>query len=507
MQSKTIISLFLACIVLFWAGCEEDFLSLSPSDSLSPDNFYRNEADAESAVNAAYDPLQNVYNISYPNSIEGGTDDIDNANNVSIPTNSWAFSANFSRFDEVWQALYQGAFRSNLVLQNVPDIDMDENTKNRILGEARFLRALYYWHLTSYFGPVPMVTEANPTDASVGAKPASAVADIYNQVIIPDLQEAKNLLPPLSEYGSDDIGRATLGAAQALLGKVYLYNQDYAMAQQELQAVIESGEYQLLADFQNINVVDNNVESIFEVQYSTAPGEDNTRLDYNLPQGQGGWGNRIPEQNIVDEFEDYNGPDPDGVFDNKDPRLFYSVWQDGEFYDNEAAPEGFQAEWTFTGLGMKKGQFPVTRGHWDSPWNECLIRLGDVYLMAAEAAALKSGSTAADKQLAIDWINEVRSRVNMPTYPDVNAPYSVDPSSSRAEFFESIAHERRVELAFELHRLNDLRRWEDEEDSYTSATERLSQYGYQPNRHQYFPYPQEEVDANPELEQNPAYTN
>lgn len=487
MKTNEVLNRLLICSVLVIAGCSGDFLNLEPADTLSPNNFYRNAEDAQSAVNAAYDPLQDLYNVSYPNSIQGGADDVDIYNNVSIPVNIWAFSTNFSRFDEVWQPLYQGIFRANLVFQNVPDIEMDEALKNRIIGEARFLRALYYWHLTTYFGEVPLVTEADPRDSSKGEVPKSPISEIYT-LMIEDLQVAKSLLPLRSEYSEEDLGRATKGAAQTLLGKVYLYDENYAMAETELEAVINSGEYQLVDDFSAINVVDNNAESLFEVQYSTSPGEDNNRLEYNLPQGHGGYGNRIPKQDLVNEFEDHAGP---SAINGKDPRLFYSIFRDGDPYDN-VEPD-FDASWTQTGYAMKKGQYPVTRGFWDSPWDECLIRLADVYLMGAEAA-----NENGNRQKAIDWINEVRARVGMPTYPDSDSPYSVNANSNREEVFEAIVHERRVELAFESHRLNDLRRW-------GLAEQELGQYGYQSPKHRYFPIPQEEVDANSQLEQNPNY--
>jgi hypothetical protein len=479
----------------FLVGCDGDFLNVSPSDQLAPDNFYRDASDAESAVNAAYDPLQPLYRNPWSHTTSGASDDVDIYNAVALPVNNFSFSANLSRFDQVWQSSYQGVFRANLVLQNVPDIDIDQALKDRILGEARFLRALYYWHLTTYFGDVPLVTEANPTDRSAGEVPKSPVEDIYD-LMISDLQEAKNLLPTRSELSDEELGRATNGAAQALLGKVYLYNENYASAEQELEAVINSGEYELIPEFSNINMIDNDQESIFEVQYSSASGESSIRAYYNLPQGHGGFGNRLPEQDLVDEFEDYNGPDPNDNFDNRDPRLYYSVFREGDFYDS-MEPE-FKSSWTETGYAMKKGIFPVTRDWTNMPLNEDLIRLGDVYLMAAEAAILKDGATSSDKAKAINWINKVRDRVNMPTYPDSDSPYSVDQTSSQQQIFEAIVHERRVELALEFHRFNDLRRWE-------LAAEELGEFGYQSPKHRYFPIPQEEVDANPELDQNPNY--
>src|SRR5699024_9847973 len=145
--------------------------------------------------------------------------------------------------DGVWQVLYEGIFRSNLVLQKVPNIDMDESQKSRILGEARFLRALYYWHLSTVFGKVPIIKEASTTDISKSMLPKSSVDEIYD-FIINDLSLAMEGLP--LKYSAEYVGRATHGAAEALLGKVYLYDKNYELAETHLGNVITSGEYELL---------------------------------------------------------------------------------------------------------------------------------------------------------------------------------------------------------------------------------------------------------------------
>src|SRR5690606_11725738 len=144
-------------------------------------------------------------------------------------------------------------------------MEIDEADKSRMLGEAYFLRALYYWHLTALFGEVPMVTEADPTDASKAVVPKSPVSELYD-FMAADLKQAYELLPRQSEYSAADIGRASKGAAEALLGKVYLYARNYPLAEQHLGNVINSQEYQLVPDFADLLVVDNNPESIFEVQ-------------------------------------------------------------------------------------------------------------------------------------------------------------------------------------------------------------------------------------------------
>jgi hypothetical protein len=269
-----------------------------------------------------------------------------------------------------------------------------------------------------------------------------------------------------------------------LLGKVYLYSKNYPMAETYFNNVITSGEYELLTEFSDLMIVDNNIESIFEVQLANLAGQGSSRIQNDYPQGQGGFANLLPTQDLVDEFEDYSGPT---AINGKDPRLFYSIFRDGDPYD-EVEPV-YQQGWTPTSYAKKKGQFPVIRfDNSNLGRNFPLIRLGDVLLMYAEAA--NENNKPAE---AIAAINLVRGRVGMPNLPTVDYPVS-----NKQEIFEAIVHERRVELSSEYHRLNDLRRW-------GLATEQLGPLGYSSGTHDYFPIPQSELDNNPQLVPNPGY--
>src|SRR5690606_30053871 len=182
--------------------------------------------------------------------------------------------------DNVWQTCYGGIFRANIALQKLPAMEIDEADKTRMLGEAYFLRALYYWHLTALFGEVPMSTEADPTDAYKSVVPKSTVDELY-ALMVSDLEQAYNRLPTQSEYSAANIGRASKGASEALLGKVYLYAKNYPMAEKHLENVILSGEYQLVSDFADLLVEDNNSESIFEVQFADLANQGSTRMTNN----------------------------------------------------------------------------------------------------------------------------------------------------------------------------------------------------------------------------------
>lgn len=482
---KRIIRYILPIILLLGAACSKNDLSVAPPSSLIGDSFFRNSADAESALITAYNSVGNFNTNDYAKITEGPLNDIMIYNTQGLNLGTWAINENDVIIDQLWQGAYEGIFRANLVLQNVPDIDMDETRKSQILGEARFLRALFYWQLTTLFGDVPLITEADPTDASKAMLPKAPLADSY-AVMVDDLLDAVNRLPKKSEYPTNDLGRATQGAAQALLGKVYLYASDYARAEDYLGQVISSAEYQLLPEFGDLLVVDNNAESIFEIQYYDVENFGSSRVANDYPQGQGGYANLLPTQDLVDVFESHSGPT---AINGRDPRLFYSIFRDGDPYDNVSPV--FVKAWTPSGYARKKGSYPVVRvNNYNLGRNFPIIRLADVLLMYAEAA---NENNRPDEAIAA--INEVRGRasVGMPALP--TAEFPVD---NKQQIFDAIVHERHVELAFEHHWLHDLQRW-------NLASSVLSGTGYQSPKHRYLPIPQQELNNNPELDQNPEY--
>ena len=470
-------------------GCDSDFLTRTPPSSLSTATFYQNEEDAVSAINAVYATMQKnpLYGRNYDKVTIVPSDDAKIHNTVGEAFETHAFNPATPQIMDVFSGLYEGVFRANLVLQEVPDIDMPQNTKDRILGEARFLRAFYYWHLGANFGDVPLIEEAYPRNPAKAQQPKSDVGAIYD-FAIQDLDQAVDLLP--AEYDAANVGRATSGAARALLGKVHLYDGNYDEAATALKEVIDSPQYELMPDHKTMFETDNNDEYIFEIQYKDTGGsvwgsQDNPNLNeghlrarLNLPEGGGGFGNLPPTQDLVDAFE------------SGDPRLDYAVWMDGDEYGEpgQGVPETYNAEWSPTGYSLKKGLTPLQPFDSDISTNWPLIRLADVYLMYAEA--LNERGNAGDRSDAVDAINEVRARSDMPDLP--TAEY---PTGTQQEVFEAIVHERRVELALENHRYLDLKRW-------GLAEEELD--GFQP-KHRYLPLPQQEIDTNQELEQNPDW--
>lgn len=470
---KNIKTVFIVSSLAFlFLSCDDDFLERKPPDAIPAVGFLNSAERAEQAVNAVYATLQkgDLYSNTLSKLYDPPTGDAILSNTSGYGFNDFTYSAADPHLMAVYSSLYEGIYRANIVIEQVPEIEMDQSLRGRYIAEAKFLRALYYWHLTSLWGDVPLFTEPFevPSDAIVTKSPRE---EIY-LVMIQDLQDAAGIQ-------ASDIGRVTPGAVQALLGKVYLYDENYEKAEEWLGKVIDSKQYELMDDFGhiiNINY-ENNKESIFEVQFAEIGQADvgTLRVRYNNPQVNGGTGNTLPTQRMVDAFEE------------NDPRLSQTVFLDGEpFAPDLSTPnqdlDTYKSGWSATGYNLKKGLFPVMYVN-NRGTNFPVIRYADVLLMYAEAA---NELNMRDK--ARFAVNQVRQRpsVNMP-------PLTVENTGNKEAMFEAIVHERRAELAFEFHRFNDLRRW-------NLAQEELGHLGYT-ERHRYYPLPQEEIDLNKKLVQ------
>lgn len=475
MKPIKFVSLILFASLL--VACDKDFLEKSPPDRLPEDGFFNSADRARAAVNAVYEPLisTNLYGHFLPKLYDVPSGEILLSNTEGLDFNNFAFSAADALLFDVYSGLYRGVKRANTVIAEVPIIDMDENLKSRYIAEAKFLRAFYYWHLTTLWGDVPIFTAplASPDDALIAKSPQVEV----NQVIIQDLQDAIADLPVVTEYGASDMGRATKGAAQALLGKTYLYMKDYANALAMFDEVIKSGDYDLMDEFDRIwnPNFENNRESIFEVQFADIGGPGTgARNNAYLPAVNGGTGSSLATQRIVDAFT------------ADDPRLGYSIFREGDVFAPHLTTaslnlDTYKSIWSSTGYNIRKGLVPITYINGGGT-NYPVIRFADVLLMYAEAAN------------ELDMLDEARNAVNrVRQRPSVNIPpLTAENTGDGPSMFKAIVHERQVELAFENHRFNDLRRW-------GLAAQELTSIGYLPT-HRFYPLPQLEVDINPLLQ-------
>ena len=486
--------ILISSVLAFFAiSCSKDFLDKAPLDSINTENFYQTKEDAIVAINGAYQPLQwpKLYNmrmwtsdIMAGNSIvgAGGGDDgretQDMMNFVTTTDNAGVL--------DLFRGPSPGILRSNVVLQKVPDMNINETLKNRILGEAHFLRGLYYFILVRYFGDVPLITEPQvPGDDLRSAR--TDKAQVYD-LIIQDLTTAKDLLPTKSSYSSTDLGRATKGAATGLLAKVYLTLGNWDQVVSLTNEVTALG-YQLNPNYaDNFDVFNkNSIESLFEIQYTGNAGEgfwDNENQSSwlsaftgprNSDMVAGGYGWNQPTQEFVDSYE------PGDL--RKDVTILYDGCPQfgGQDYD---------PAYSSTGYNLRK--FLVTKAvsatYDNSPMDFPVLRYADVLLMKAEALNNLGRTGEAEAPL-----NEVRARAGLPAVNGL----------SQSDFKEKVLHERRMELVFEGQRWFDMIRV----DGGQWGLDFLHSIGKLNATEKYllFPIPLKEIESNPNLAQNPGY--
>ena len=462
-------------ILLLFSGCDKEFLEKSPPDALTEDGFYNSAERAQLGVNAIYVALQGSWseNLMRINDVPSG--DLVLSNTTPLEYNNYTYYPALTQIHSTYSGLYQGIIRSNAVIKNVPAINMTDALKNQYVGEAKFLRALNYFTLTNLFGAVPLITEPlENTDAALVAR--TPVADI-TKVIIADLVAAEAGLPV--SFSGNNLGRATKGAAQALLGKVYLYNKDYTNAEKYFSLVIASNRYSLMDNFQEVwhRSFENNKESIFEVQYADIGGSGtNNKNGTMLPAVNGATGSTLATKRAFD------------AFDPADPRRGMTIFKSGDAFapNVSTALAVFNPTWSASGYAVKKGMWPIMYVN-GSGINYPLIRYADVLLMYAESA---NELNQIDKARAA--VNQVRQR------PSVMMPVlTATDTGTKQTMFDAIVKERQVELMFEFQRFMDLKRW-------GIAATVLAPLGYQA-KHSLFPIPQLELDINPKLTQNTGW--
>ncbi|MFO7668325.1 MAG: RagB/SusD family nutrient uptake outer membrane protein [Bacteroidales bacterium] len=485
--------LSLSVFVLLTVSCSEDFLEKAPLDSINTENFYQTEDDAIAAINGAYQPLQwpKLYNmrmwtsdIMAGNSMvgAGGGDDgretQDMANFVTATDNPGVL--------DLFRGPPPGILRCNVVLQEVPGMAIEEGIKNRVLGEAYFLRGLYHFILVRYFGDIPLILK--PLAPGDNLRPFRTDKSVVYGQIIEDLTMAMNLLPAKSTYSSGDLGRASKGSATGLLAKVYLTLGDWDQVVTLADEVAALG-YDLNPEYgDNFDILNkNSVESLFEIQYISDAGEDfwsnENQASWlstftgprNADMVAGGWGWNQPYQEFVDAYEEGDL--------RKDVTILYEGCPqfDGQDYD---------PAYSTTGYNLRK--FLVTKSvsatSDNSPMNFPVLRYADVLLMKAEALNNLNRTSEAEVPL-----NVVRKRAGLPEVTGL----------SQSEFREKVLHERRMELAFEGQRWFDLIRI----DGGQWGLDFLHSIGKlnASEKHLLFPIPLKERESNPNLVQNPGY--
>lgn len=489
-------SLILISIIWFNIGCES-FLDKEPMAAISDASAYESEDDAYKALSAVYNTLLNypgidgysIYDIASDNAEKGGEGPSDGRyfNELAYST----LTSTNTVASQVWTRAYLGIRRANLVIENVPNIKMNDEIRNRIIAEAKFLRAYHYLFLVILYGEVPVITEVEFDRSKIVRNDKM---EVYNQ-IISDLEDANDILPSVSELTSDELGRVTKGAVQGYLGKTYLFMKDFEKAFHWFEKVISSNEYELIPNYNELFTLvgEFSKENIFEINHLYDPAHPALRNLASIRQGSAGmygYGFCNPTQDFVDEFE------------QDDPRLWHTVYKEGDIMPDGKIADVGNSE---TGYMNKKAylqesDFPPNGDPIYSERNEIKLRYGILLLWYAEAAF-----ELGDFDEALWAINKVRKRAregDQSILPDIN---TVDPDSLRS----AIWHEQRVEYGMENHRYFDLirqGRFGRVMKAYSEKYNSNKGSGYQEGINDLLPIPQNEIDlSNGRLKQNPGF--
>lgn len=501
-------------VVMMTVNCSKDDLDLTNPNALSTANFWKTADDAEKGLVAVYGPLTTTQGwgrmIGGILTIQRG----DDANAFSWPAvndpGTFTVVPTDGRVGEGWGELNAIVARANSVLFYVPKIDMDEAQKKRILGEASFLRALAHFYLLNMWGNIPLITEPveEVNDLFVEQAPQAAVW----AHIISDLKLAQSSLPDVVDAAN--VGRATWGAATALLGKSYLFTKDWPNAATEFRKIIvdKSTLYKLVPNYQSnfLTSGNNNSESIWELQYeSNVNASWGTSGTPNVGRGQAyepdiappaysSQGSISVNKWVFDAF--MKQKTKDGKID---PRAYATmIWNypGAKIYQDDFKTKMTGADtnriWDRKYLNFDRESSLVPGSWWYANNNRRMIRLADVLLMYAEAQNEAVGPDAS----AYEAINRVRARANMP---------DITPGLSKDAFRTAVRDERVLELSLEGDRVFDLLRWGIMAEVFTKHPEYRSNSGgkFVQGKNEYLPIPFNDVSANPKIKQNPGYIN
>jgi hypothetical protein len=479
-------------------SCSDEFVDPKVEYSIDSENYFNSKADYDQALIAAYDLLQSSYvnvllgEIASDNTLAGGESPTDVIGFQQI--DDMIHTETNSNLRDIWNWMFAGVQRANYILEFQNKTDFEGKTQ--LLAETRFLRAYYQFELVKWFGGIPMKGDARFKIGDEKTIPRSTAAEVYASIEADLIYAADNLSPTASQKG-----RVTKGAAQALLGKAYLYENKYTQAAAAFDAVIGSGKYSLVSDYDAMFELagENGAESVFEVQYTDVEGagfgclqcsEGNVAVGFNGirnfsgPLFSSGYSFNIPTQESADAFEVGDKRKDVAIldiaafaaantsYDNGKGVTFGKGNEDTGFFNRKYLPRKRSSD--------AQGDLNLT-----NPNNYRAIRYADVLLMAAEAY----NRGAIDDGKARTYLNLVRRRA----FGDNNH----DISASGPALTDFILAERRVELFGEGHRFFDLVRT-------GKAVGKIP--GFTANKNELFPLPIEEIQfANGNWKQNPGY--
>jgi hypothetical protein len=389
---------------LAFSGC--DFLDTSPKGELTSGNFFETQEHAVQGTNATYSMLRDwqVHVFAWLGTTSIASDDATKGStpsdaNFLLELDEKTFGPSNIAFEGTWNGYYSGIYRANVALQNIPSIDMDAGLQERLMGENKFLRAYYYFYLARAYGGVPKITSPLRPDEFQQTR---APRDSIYALIERDLNDAVSALPPRSQYSANERGRATGGAAEGLLAKVHLFQEEYGQALEHAENVISSDEYSLMDDYWSIfrEPGEYSSGSIFEVGAVAMESGAQGSSQYAQVQGvrgsaNNGWGFNQPSPDLESSYEPGDSrhqatvlhpwetlPDGSGVIAEVNPNI------PNQRYNEKAQPS-----------------VEAPGGSGNNTVNIRRLRYADVLLIAAEAAYREG-----DEGTARDYLNQVRER-------------------------------------------------------------------------------------------------
>lgn len=490
--------------MLVFVGCKKEFLNITPNHYLTEGNFYKTQDDFNQAVIAVYGDMQKFI-LSAHFLEEGITDNTTYDNHLDQGalggTSQWGFMDQFKMTSDAtlvsnaWTLIYTSIKDCNVPLSYLKTANIDQTLSEQFEGELRFFRAYFNFVAVRYWGDVPLLLNPVTTADQAFAITRSPVEDIYN-AIIQDALYANSVLPA-SYSSANDKGRVTSGAAKMLLAEVYMTRHEYAKAENELRDIVNSTQYELLLNYADIfNPANkNNAESIFEVQFKEGEEGESSNFMYQFapvgsrgtvilgPESGNSDGQNIPTLDMVQDYEP------------NDLRKGISI--------------GFIKRGADTVNYVKKYDHDTDPNFARTPDNWPVYRYADVLLLLAEAINEQGYQTEGP----FDLLKMIRDRAGLGLLTPVDLP-------DQEAFRKALAHERRVELAFENHRWFDLLRT-------GKAIEGMTAYGKKEMAHPtmtppsflpfdsksyvintdklLYPIPSNELDINPNMIQNSGY--
>lgn len=527
-------------LVFLLGGCKE--LDLAPENEFTDLTYWTTEAKAQGVLNTAYSQMFNpgffFYNEALSDNAYNGRGDEHGAASIASGT----YDASLDRIKNEWNDHYRGIKSCNILLGNIGKVQhMKEEVRQRMEAEARFIRAFLHFQLMTWFGDVPLLkTDISIEEAQTIQRTPRAEVLAF---ILEELDEVAEILPSNTEYAPADRGRITSGAAVALKARVMLYEGEWEAVVAACEKLINDnsyGSYALFPSYEGLFLPENEYssEDILSLQF-VPQFRTWTEFFDMAPLSAGARLNAMaPTQELVDSYlmsngkrinEAGSGYDEDNPYENRDPRLRYTVvyhgyeWEDlggthtiyikpGTDPDPAALDEykpGSSA--TPTGYYWRKYFDPTHLTQFASGLNLMLIRYADVLLMHAEA---KNELAKLDEVTWDNTIKALRARAGL-----TGAALDYDTSLDQSQMREVIRNERRIELALEGLRIFDIRRWSIAEDVLNgwvhgakfgpSAIDngylRVSERTFDPGKHYLWPIPRDERNLNDQLSQNPEW--